>query len=99
MPRAIARASPLRIPSLSVGTVRNLSQATSDAGTHRTTLVQCRTMRMCAAALAALFLVCVMARPAEADATVFLGTTTSPTHRTVKGFAAGVSLVIVGFEF
>jgi hypothetical protein len=34
-----------------------------------------------------------------ADATLFLGTTTSPTHRTVKGFAAGVSLLVVGFEF
>jgi len=36
---------------------------------------------------------------ASADATLFLGTTTSPTHRTVKGFAVGVSLLVVGFEF
>jgi hypothetical protein len=48
---------------------------------------------------AALCLVCVTPRPARADATVFLGTTTSPTHRTVKGFAVGVSLLVVGFEF
>ena len=51
------------------------------------------------AAIAALLLVGLTPRPAKADATVFLGTTTSPTHRTVKGFAVGVSLVIVGFEF
>ncbi len=38
-------------------------------------------------------------RAAWADVTVFLGTTTSPTHRAVKGFAAGMSLLIVGFEF
>ncbi len=41
----------------------------------------------------------LMPRPAHADATLFLGTTTSPTHRTVKGLGVGVSLVIVGFEF
>jgi hypothetical protein len=50
------------------------------------------------AALAAV-LVCVAPAPASADATLFLGTTTSPTHRTVRGFAVGTSLLIVGFEF
>jgi hypothetical protein len=54
---------------------------------------------MALAVLAALSAVCGTPRPASADATVFLGTTTKPTHRSVKGFAAGVSLVIVGFEF
>lgn len=49
--------------------------------------------------LALVCLLWLMPRPASADATVFLGTTTSPTHRTVKGFAAGMSLLIVGFEF
>jgi hypothetical protein len=39
------------------------------------------------------------AAPAFADATVFLGSTTTPSNRTTKGFALGVSLVIVGFEF
>jgi len=47
----------------------------------------------------ALLLLMTAASPALADATLFLGSTTSPTHRTVKGFAGGVSLVIVGFEF
>ena len=56
-------------------------------------------MRMRFAVLAALSLICLTPRAAKADATVFLGTTTSPTHRTVKGFAGSVSLVIVGFEF
>jgi hypothetical protein len=56
-------------------------------------------MRFRSAILAALLLVGLTPRPARADATAFLGTTTSPTHRTVKGFAVGVSLLIVGFEF
>lgn len=56
-------------------------------------------MRRRFAVLAALVLVCVTPRPARADATLFLGTTTSPTHRPVRGFAVGVSLLIVGFEF
>ena len=48
---------------------------------------------------AAVVLLMLTPRPARADATVFLGTTTSGTHRAVKGFAGSVSLVIVGFEF
>jgi hypothetical protein len=56
-------------------------------------------MRFRFAMLAALLLVGLTPRPAKADATVFLGTTTSPTRRTVKGVAVGVSLLIVGFEF
>jgi hypothetical protein len=56
-------------------------------------------MKISIIALATGCLVCVLPRPAAADATLFLGTTTSPTHRTVKGFAAGVSLLVVGFEF
>lgn len=50
-------------------------------------------------ALWALVLLVLTPLPAAADATVFLGSTTSPVHRTVKGFAAGVSLLVVGFEF
>jgi hypothetical protein len=56
-------------------------------------------MKTVTVTLAVLCMLCLMPRPASADATLFLGTTTSPTHRTVKGFAAGVSLLIVGFEF
>ena len=37
--------------------------------------------------------------PAFADATVFLGSTTTPANRTVKGLALGVGLLVVGFEF
>jgi hypothetical protein len=56
-------------------------------------------MKISVLALAAFCLVCLLPRPASADATLFLGTTTSPTHRTVKGFAVGMSLLVVGFEF
>ena len=51
------------------------------------------------AAVAAFIMVLLAPAAASADATLFLGTTTSPTHRTVKGFAVGVSLLVVGFEF
>jgi hypothetical protein len=37
--------------------------------------------------------------PAWADATVFLGTATSPSNRTARGFAVGAGLLIIGFEF
>jgi hypothetical protein len=36
---------------------------------------------------------------ASADITAFLGANPTPTARTVKGLAAGMGLVIVGFEF
>jgi hypothetical protein len=39
------------------------------------------------------------ASPALADATAFVGNTATPSSRRVKGFAIGVSLLIVGFEF
>ena len=44
---------------------------------------------------------CVLATaaPAFADATLFIGSTSSPSNRQVKGFALGVGLLIVGFEF
>ena len=37
--------------------------------------------------------------PAFADASVFVGKSTNPSTRTVKGLAIGVGLLIVGFEF
>lgn len=40
-----------------------------------------------------------MARPAAADLTLFLGSALTPSHRTVKGVAVGVSMLVVGFEF
>ena len=38
-------------------------------------------------------------RPAFADLTAFIGTSPSPSSRSVKGVAIGVGLVVVGFEF
>jgi hypothetical protein len=50
-------------------------------------------------ALLALLLALVSAVPASADVTAFVGATTTPANRTAKGFALGVGLLIVGFEF
>lgn len=47
---------------------------------------------------AALLLVLVSS-PAFADATLFLGSTTTPKNRPAKGFAVGMGLLVVGFEF
>jgi opacity protein-like surface antigen len=37
--------------------------------------------------------------PARADITAFLGTTTTPDNRLTRGFALGISIVVIGFEF
>ena len=50
------------------------------------------------AALVAL-LVFTTASPAFADATVFLGASTTPSGRITRGFAIGGGLLIFGFEF
>jgi hypothetical protein len=39
------------------------------------------------------------ATPALADATAFIGTTSTPANRPAKGFALGIGLLVVGFEF
>ena len=49
--------------------------------------------------LIAVLLVLVPATPALADATAFIGATTTPANRTAKGLAIGMGLLIVGFEF
>ena len=51
--------------------------------------------------LALLALVCLFAtaRPAQADATAFLGVGLSPVNHPVKGFAVGLGLLVLGFEF
>jgi hypothetical protein len=36
---------------------------------------------------------------ARADATAFIGANTTPSNRPVKGFAFGMGLLIIGFEF
>ena len=41
----------------------------------------------------------ISSTPAFADATIFIGSNTTPSHRSVKGFAFGAGLVIIGFEF
>ena len=48
---------------------------------------------------AAVLLLLVTATPALADATLFIGSTTTPANRTAKGLALGVGLLVVGFEF
>jgi hypothetical protein len=40
-----------------------------------------------------------LSSPAFADATLFIGSTTTPANRPAKGLAIGVGLLIVGFEF
>jgi len=40
-------------------------------------------------------LLAASSRPAFADATLFVGTTTTPSSRTMKGFAIGVGVVVV----
>jgi opacity protein-like surface antigen len=39
------------------------------------------------------------ASPAFADATIFIGGTTTPTTRQARGFAVGFGLLFLGFEF
>jgi opacity protein-like surface antigen len=47
-----------------------------------------------------MFILCLAAAtPARADATLFLGTITTPSSHATKGFAIGVGLIIVGVEF
>jgi hypothetical protein len=57
-------------------------------------------MRLRLLVVASLLAVCCTPSAARADATAFLGRNSAGGDRsTVRGFAAGVSLVIVGFEF
>ena len=48
--------------------------------------------------LAAVFLAASVV-PARADITAFLGLSPTPENHAVKGFSAGIGLLIVGFEF
>ncbi len=41
----------------------------------------------------------VSATAASADITAFIGSTTSPTNRPVRGFAVGAGILVLGFEF
>lgn len=55
-----------------------------------------RAIRLAALALLA---IAVTPRPASADLTAFLGVTTTPDNRVMRGFSGGFGLLIVGFEF
>jgi hypothetical protein len=41
----------------------------------------------------------ISAAPARADITAFIGLSPTPENHLVKGFAVGVSLLVIGFEF
>jgi hypothetical protein len=41
----------------------------------------------------------LLAAPAYADITGFIGTTTTPNNRLAKGAAVGIGLLVIGFEF
>jgi opacity protein-like surface antigen len=56
-------------------------------------------MRRFRPTLFVLLLLLLSAAPAWADATLFLGATTTPTNRTARGGAIGTGLLVVGFEF
>jgi hypothetical protein len=47
----------------------------------------------------ALAFVLFAATPARADITAFLGLSPTPDNHAVRGFSAGVSLLVLGFEF
>ncbi|MBI1873046.1 MAG: hypothetical protein HYZ58_10530 [Acidobacteria bacterium] len=47
----------------------------------------------------ALVVTFLSATPAAADATLFIGANTTPATRPVRGFAGGISLLVLGFEF
>ena len=55
-------------------------------------------MRILRTAALATALACLIAAPALADGTAFIGADTTPANRLVEGLAAGIGLVIVGFE-
>jgi opacity protein-like surface antigen len=55
--------------------------------------------RAAASVLLALALLAVRPSTAFADVTGFFGLATSPTTRPARGFAFGINLLIVGFEF
>ncbi len=56
-------------------------------------------MAMTRAGVLAAIMVLGFVRSAIADATAFIGATTTPANHAAKGIAIGTSIVIVGFEF
>ncbi|MEE2612367.1 MAG: hypothetical protein VX975_00950 [Acidobacteriota bacterium] len=56
-------------------------------------------MRSVFVILSVLAVMLCAAAPANADLTAFAGANATPSNRPVKGFAAGLSLLVIGFEF
>ena len=56
-------------------------------------------MRIVLLTLSVAAMILCAAAPADADLTAFVGTNATPSNRPVRGFAAGFSLLIIGFEF
>jgi hypothetical protein len=54
---------------------------------------------MLARFLTALTFVLASAAPASADITAFIGLSPTPENHAIRGFSAGVSLLVIGFEF
>jgi hypothetical protein len=106
MARAIARVSPDRTrPAIDATSATAGScpiggkyhEPDLDAASRRTdTADMARRLSIPAFALAVLF---GAAAPAHADITAFWGLSPTPEKRSARGFAAGLSLVVFGFEF
>lgn len=58
-----------------------------------------RSIRTLATAVGVIILLALSPASARADATAFIGANTTPSNRPVKGFAFGLGLLIVAFEF
>lgn len=58
-----------------------------------------RTRTIAPAIALALTFLAASATPARADVTAFLGMSPTPENHFLRGFSAGVSLLVVGFEF
>ena len=56
-------------------------------------------MRGRSAVVLPLLMIMMLPRPAAADVTAFLGLSPTPETRSTRGFAAGLGLLIIGFEF
>jgi opacity protein-like surface antigen len=56
-------------------------------------------MRLCRSFLLLIAVLLLVPASAAADATLFIGSTTTPENRLNRGFSIGAGLVIVGFEF
>jgi len=56
-------------------------------------------MRLCRSFFLLIAVLLLLPARAAADATLFIGSTTTPENRLNRGFSIGAGLVIVGFEF